>query len=509
MTEAKAAAQTCSEQPSDAASGPKKRAVVMIHGMGDQSPMETLRSFVAAVWTSLPPGKDGKKRLTWSLRDRMSENLELWRIATNEDAEDVRTDFFEFYWADMMEDTRLSSVLSWFKRLFVRPLGRVPPPVRPPWYFGLVGIFVLLLLLTWLAWLAFFTLATGNVSVDRAMEPLLYVVMLVFFFWYLRRRVLIEVVGDAARYLTAAPSNIAARKRIRLAGLKLLEHLHCNPQYNRIIIVAHSLGTVVGYDLINFWWSEINGTIHHPASEQGGALERVEKAGQAVLADASTLPDFRNAQRDYFHEVRDLSKDKWKISDFVTLGSPLTYAHFLLVNDGEPLLQSEWDAIEADWVHKWWKGLDGVSARVAALFQARATQREFTLCPPITETPDKITYDPRPQGGDYRVPHHGAPFAAVRWTNIYAPRKNILWGDAVGGPVAPLFGAGVKDIKLEGTVAKDFIAHTHYWDVGRADGVHLVALRAAVNLFDGPDENLWMAYDEACAALPGEVAERR
>ena len=479
---------------------PKKRAVVMIHGMGDQSPMETLRSFVAAVWTSQPQlGKDGKA-LTWSLRDRKSENLELWRIATNEDTKHVRTDFFEFYWADMMEDTRLSSVLAWFRRLFFRKPERVPPAVAAPWRFGWAGIVVSLVFFLALGWLALATLGTADVSAWRAMLPFAGVAALVFFVWYLRRRVLIEVVGDAARYLTAAPSNIAARKRIRLAGLALLEHLHCDPQYDRLVIVTHSLGTVVGYDLINFWWSTINNHIRHPRLPKSDALRAIEEAGQNVLANGeAALPEFRRAQRAYFEEVRELSRGKWKISDFVTLGSPLTHAHFLIVDDGQPLLVSESDAINAGWLRKWWKMLDPQTREVAALFRARASQRELTLCPPLTEKDDEFTYDP--QRGDYVVPHHAAPFAAVRWTNIYAPRRNIFWGDVVGGLVAPLFGPGVKDVALKGRVARQFIAHTHYWDVGVADEVHLKALRAAVNLLDDPEDKLWEAFEAACAAL--------
>ena len=481
---------------------PKKRAVVMIHGMGDQSPMETLRSFVAAVWTSVPALGGTGKALTWSLRDRMSDNLELWRIATNADTTGVRTDFFEFYWADMMEDTRLSGVLAWFKRLFFRKASRVPPAVAAPWRFGLAGIVLAALVLMFLGWLGLDTITVADASSLWAMLPLAGVTAIVVIVWYLRRFVLIAVVGDAVRYLTAAPSNIGARTRIRLAGLKLLENLHANPQYDRIVIVTHSLGSVVGYDLVNFLWSQVNKDIHHPTSRKSRVLTAVETAGQDVLANgAAALPAFRKAQRDYFNEVRRLSRGAWKISDFVTLGSPLAHAHFLMVDDGLKLLDSERDAIAADWLQKWWKRLDERTKTVAALFRARAAQRELTLCPPITEKGNAFTYEPRP-GSAFVVPHHAAPFAAVRWTNIYAPRKAILWGDVVGGEVAPLFGAGVKDVALEGAVAGDFIAHTHYWDVDRADDVHLKALRAAVNLLDEPEADLWEAFAQACDALP-------
>ena len=73
----------------------------------------------------------------------------------------------------------------------------------------------------------------------------------------------------------------------------------------------------------------------------------------------------------------------------------------------------------------------------------------------------------------------------MRWTNIYAPRKCVLWGDVIGGPLAPLFGPGVKDVPWQAAGAKQFVAHTHYWDVPGEDSEHLDLLRQAVNLLDG------------------------
>ena len=42
--------------------------------------------------------------------------------------------------------------------------------------------------------------------------------------------------------------------------------------------------------------------------------------------------------------------------------------------------------------------------------------------------------------------HHAASFAAVRWTNLYFPCAGVIHGDVIGGPLAGLFGWGVKDI---------------------------------------------------------------
>jgi hypothetical protein len=100
------------------------------------------------------------------------------------------------------------------------------------------------------------------------------------------------------------------------------------------------------------------------------------------------------------------------------------------------------------------------------------------------------------------APHHAAVFAPVRWTNIFAPCHYVLKGDIVGGPVAPIFGPGVKDVELTGEVGSMWLAHTHYWDQGRKDEHHLAVLRNALNFLDVEE------VTEAMKAQPAQPVER-
>lgn len=537
----------------------KKRAVVVIHGMGNQSPMATLRPFVEAVWTSetagLPSGSPNA-HLTWSQHDRKSGDMELWRITTNA-VNGVRTDFFELYWADMLEDTKLADVVWWLKRLVARWPWEIPRRAQHWQTLGLAAIVMAVLVgavLAW-GWAALLAVwgetwwpfdvgvwfAAGAVvlvelraaipaspiwlRVARAVAVLIGAVVVLalpfrtavgdflgslpgayvclvgvgLVLWWLRRTIFIQIAGDAARYLTPAPSNIGARKRIRTAGLRLLKALHEDEAYDRIIIAGHSLGTVVGYDILSYYWADINDQIQHAPNSP--ALRAVEIAGDDLLkypsaemlkaqsaeelkARSAELRDaFRAAQGGYCDEVAVRSGGKWKISDFITMGSPLSHANVLMVDDREPLLASEERAIDASWVEAWWRGFDDAfpgDAKFAAMFRARAAQRALPLCPPITETEDHFTYVPKKDDPSLVVPHHAALFAATRWTNIYAPCRYVLLGDVVGGPVAPLFGPGVKDVALGAPDGGKFFAHTHYWDEGVRTAPHLVALRAAL-----------------------------
>ncbi len=131
-----------------------KRAVVLIHGMGNQSPMATLRGFVEAVWTTDDSLGGQHRRETWAVPDTALGSHELKRIATRADGTGIRTDFFEFYWAHLIHSTRLSSVLWWVKHLLFRRLRRVPSEVRSRWFLAWAAAILLALAVAWMAWSA-------------------------------------------------------------------------------------------------------------------------------------------------------------------------------------------------------------------------------------------------------------------------------------------------------------------------------------------------------------------
>ena len=61
--------------------------------------------------------------------------------------------------------------------------------------------------------------------------------------------------GDAARYLSN-PQNVMVREQIRADGVDLLRALHNQGDYERIIVVGHSLGSVIAYDIVGYLWHE-------------------------------------------------------------------------------------------------------------------------------------------------------------------------------------------------------------------------------------------------------------
>jgi hypothetical protein len=89
-------------------------------------------------------------------------------------------------------------------------------------------------------------------------------------------------------------------------------------------------------------------------------------------------------------------------------------------------------------------------------FVRRTREREFPTCPPLPRDGDgRLTFfDPVAQKRRF---HHGGQFALTRWTNLYFPVAQMLWGDAIGGPVGPIFGANVEDMPISTDAAKRFL----------------------------------------------------
>ncbi|MCB9692397.1 MAG: hypothetical protein H6736_11330 [Alphaproteobacteria bacterium] len=435
----------------------KKQAVVVVHGMGEQRPMRTVRAFVDAVWLAdrslTVLAGDGEKRV-WVRPDARFASHELSRIRTNrlglQKGLDGRvgpgpaTDFYEFYWQHLMGPSRWRNVVDWLVPLLWRRLGRVPVPLRSAWYALWVIVCVVL-----------FCFVDGLLSKAGLglFEP-------VFGEWATAMRMLVAFVsaligvvggtygvlpylGDAARYLDDAPGNVAARQSIRAEGLRLLRALHESGEYDRIVLVGHSLGSVIAYDVLRLLWAEAELFDGEPPAE----VAALEVAAVALRERPSreTRDAWLDAQRRLVDVLR--REDRWLVTDLVTLGSPLAHAEVFLARD------------RAD--------LDGL-----------VEERGLPVSPPVLEG-GRVVFA-RPDGTWHA--HHGAPFAAVRWTNLYFPYDGALSGDLVGGPVRGLFGAGVLDVPVRSSRVGGLRCHVHYWRVDDNMGEHIVELQRAVDL---------------------------
>jgi hypothetical protein len=107
-----------------------RQAVVVIHGIGEQRPMSTLREFLARV---VPASEQSRSRI-FSKPDRMSESLELRRLSLEKSRRRPTTDFYEYYWAHHMQGTKLRHLWPWLRAMLLRSPRDVPAQLRVVWF---------------------------------------------------------------------------------------------------------------------------------------------------------------------------------------------------------------------------------------------------------------------------------------------------------------------------------------------------------------------------------------
>jgi hypothetical protein len=444
-----------------------KTAVVVIHGIGSQEPMVTTKSLVENIID--------ENDIAYSSPDRIAHFYETRRLNIRK----KNIDFYEFYWANLVTEPNSSDLYSWLYKLVYKkkPSDRLKKLIR---YVRIV-LFLLVLIAIGILYgsklffdyLSHFRIFNTNYYLKYILSIAIPLISF-FLFKYLPPRVnkkAAETVGDAVKYLTPAPQNIESRYKIREKGIQLLRKLHedkdesGNQKYNKIIIIGHSLGSVVAYDIITYLWHEF-AYKYEPKTSSIDQKALLKMKRFVVNYKKNHIPfnlqEYRQIQEELFLETKELG-NPWLITDFLTLGSPLCHGDFLM--------SENFDA-----------------------FEKKINYREFPISPPkidlIVKTDQKTrkdeivknydepiffnkkyTLEPN-KFVDVKVLHHAAPFAVTKWTNLYF--KN----DFVGGDMK-CFGKGIENhaITPKGNWKKRNLpatSHTDYWDKTQKKSLEII-----------------------------------
>ncbi len=433
--------------------------------------METLRAFVKAF---LKDGTYHSKPDTLSASFEL-RRLKLRRIDSDDPAARVNddwpeTDFYEYYWAHQMYGTTVSHIWAWLRRLMWQGLG--VSNSDDPRYHPRLGTLVLLV---WLIVVAALLIATVAVVLAHLGGVLVGAVggaaAIAVIFWNAIQGSAVDVlgdfVGDAARYFDVAPRNVARRYDILRGGVDMLQKLHEDRdlegdevmyRYGRVVLIGHSLGSVISYDILRHYWHEVNGRIEVNPADFAAVENFAGSNGAPTFADAKPYTDpaeYRRRQHEVLCQlnvavpsgVRRPAKQtpdkgaphaRWLVTDLVTLGCPMTYAPILLAKDikdfDEKLLLRELPTCPPDRSHNLNPG-------------------HFTVT--LSAEADRIK--------DFDILPQGAYFALTRWTNIYFDN------DPIGGPVGNCFGNGIEDLEVPHGALGRIRAHVSYWDKERPD----------------------------------------
>jgi hypothetical protein len=183
----------------------KRQAVVVIHGIGEQRPMETLRGFVKGIKAELEKGPyaELEKRSTIrSKQDSIGDIYETVRLSMDSVRDRPITDFYEFYWAHNMRSNQFGHMMTWIRRLVFTGIGKVPPRLKRLWWsiWGLFLVFIGIAL--------YFSGDSHYKTLQKVLAPLVAIMvfpLLIAAVGTIVKKFFLNSAGDAARYFTPDP----------------------------------------------------------------------------------------------------------------------------------------------------------------------------------------------------------------------------------------------------------------------------------------------------------------
>jgi hypothetical protein len=486
--------------PSTPECGPRQ-AIVLIHGIGEQRPMETLRGFVKAfledgTYHSKPdPGSDSFELRRFKLRRWKSRDHPERSVNTGW----PQTDFYEYYWAHQMYGTTIAHVLNWAWIVMRHGLKAVRSNderyhkrlrwlVPLVWFLAIAAVIIVVFVSVRYGPRA--TVATGVVA---ALAITGYRMLRAAFF-----KVFTDFVGDAARYFDVTPVNIARRTDIIRGGVELLRRLHVdhdtkepgddihgdpnkrcpseesNPaagqattnradptakkvlyRYGRIVLVGHSLGSVIAYDILRHYWHQVNGKIQVQPTDFHD-LENYLGDKEPPQGDGFTAPLRR--QSISARSACCLAENQCPLS-----GRKMPRGKRARPRRALAGLRSRDPGLPDDLCAP-------PLAKDIGDLESKINLRELPICPPdrsrhlnrgrftvkLSAEADKFR--------DYDILPQTAQFAVTRWTNFFFDN------DPIGGRLGRIFGPGVEDHELKGPPLRPLTAHTGYWEYRKLEG---------------------------------------
>ncbi len=372
-----------------------KTAIVVIHGMGNQYPMETITDFVENLFD----------KEIYSSPERISGSFDHRKLIGFHEGKQY--DCYEYYWAHLIKEPTASDTIFWLYNL----IWKKEPSERLNEYLSIIRkISIGLPIFLCICFFFYYWLFTYIIGSCPFWYHLIYFFLSVIFFYILSYifKLLTQSFGDVIRYTVPHPSNIEGRQKISNNAVEFLTSLH-EKDYARIVIVGHSLGSIIAYEMLYNTFGNLNKLFNN--------VEGLEKKDTEELLEGSKEESFNKMQ---------VLGWKWKVTDFITCGSPLCHAEMILTKNKD-------------------------------LFKNKKELGEYPVSEPIKDS-SKLFYLNK-KTKKY-IPTHYSVFKYVEWNNIH------FENDIIGGKLRALFGQDIHDhppIKPK-TFKRILESHTHYWN---------------------------------------------
>ncbi len=275
----------------------KKMAIVVIHGIGEQKPFETLDSFAKGLERSYHARGTKitlKHDLLWF--DGWGESCISFKPDTSSSSNYERIDILEYYWSHMTQrKITQSEVTDW---IFQVAQGGVKSPLyekgrlkttdcdRNETLFNKDGelkrseyIAQIMCISGWIKPL--FKLLLAALPYLRKLKPAFAAMETIPYLGTLKKvldslssfikglfsRVMVDFIGDIALYCTADVKSeyYATRTQILNSAAEKVKLLALNDNYDEILLCGHSLGSVIAYDVID----RMNRMMQHDVALRG------------------------------------------------------------------------------------------------------------------------------------------------------------------------------------------------------------------------------------------------
>jgi len=379
------------------------------------------------------------------------------------------------------------------------------------------------------------SMVLNNIYLIWAFALIILIAILAGIGWTVTKSFLVPIMADTARYLGRHPKDVALSRRVRADGVQMLEALHASGRYDRVVIVAHSLGSIVGLDIVSRFWarraermtplqkSTYQAAIADVAAIQDAAFECISNASSCV---AQAVPLSRSARRaierhennssqdkndnsvleTWLKVVQDLDllfpspgrlKKKYKSAkQFKVAGAAsferhhqhlLDYAASFRRRKGTKNEESA-DLLEiaAGELEQAATKLEGINASLESVHPEFIRQTSLGDRTPLWLISDFITIGSPLTYGEWLLTeqrHADYPktvndkrgengngsrqnlsILPCKWTNLFFETRWIVLGDIIAGPLWRKFGIGVKDVVLTKKRPNfQFFAHNEYW----------------------------------------------
>jgi hypothetical protein len=244
----------------------EKTAFLIIHGIGEQNPFETLDLFATTFLKVLNGKNSGSEiKIKHLLKPRTVNNeikwVENYISLVKEDRPGCPIDFYEYYWAHKMEGKiTFPEIVDWLIKIsdgaktfydenesIAKEYERNKDDAfkggrfKSRWYLKHLGWFLRLLTFLRIPKIPYFE------TVFEFIRPI------VNMFIGKAKKLFVDYLGDAAIYTTTdvKSKHYAIRKSILDDSVDEVKALIEDKSYGKIIIAGHSLGSVVAFDTLN------------------------------------------------------------------------------------------------------------------------------------------------------------------------------------------------------------------------------------------------------------------